>query len=154
MASAERIALVNYERNPDYLFARLNHAQFCLLNGRLDEIPIIFGDNFDLKLLYPHRNKFHISEFIGFSAVMIEYFIRIGDLEQAEIRYQMLEQIAPDAPATKKLGQLLTTSHLLSTIRKMMHFPRRRKRIRSANSVPPPQLNSKSPTSAPEIESP
>src|SRR5262249_32645644 len=46
-ANAERIARENYRRHPDYLFAKLNHASFCIQQGKLDEIPIIFDNKYD-----------------------------------------------------------------------------------------------------------
>src|SRR5262245_26428207 len=36
---AKQVAEENYRRHPDYLFAKLNWAEECLREGRLDEIP-------------------------------------------------------------------------------------------------------------------
>ena len=51
----------NYRRHPNYLIARINIAEMYLRNKRLDEVEKILEGKFDLKLLYPERNKFHIS---------------------------------------------------------------------------------------------
>ena len=126
---AERLALLNYERHPDYLFAKLNYAQICLSRGDLERVAAIFDQKFDLQLLYPHRAVFHISEFIGFAAIMVEYHMRTGDLESAEMMYDLMEEMAPDAEATRQIGDLLATSLLLRTLKGMFDLirPRRRK---------------------------
>jgi hypothetical protein len=54
------LVIENYLKNPDYHFAKVNYAQLCLDNGDFEKIPEIFDHKFDLKLLYPHRNTFHI----------------------------------------------------------------------------------------------
>lgn len=56
----------NYKKYPDYIFAKLNYAELCLRKQRIAEIPVIFDNKFDLKLLYPKRKKFHITEIIEF----------------------------------------------------------------------------------------
>ncbi len=59
---AEVIIKKNYEQNPDYLFAKCNYAEICFHRGQIEKIPEIFNNKFDLKLLYPKRKRFHISE--------------------------------------------------------------------------------------------
>ena len=68
--NSEAVALENYERHPNYLFAETNYARICLDKGDLERIPAIFNDKFDLKRLYPRRSRFHISEFVAFASVM------------------------------------------------------------------------------------
>ncbi|MTW19884.1 tetratricopeptide repeat protein [Allochromatium palmeri] len=87
----------NYRRNPDYLFAKINYAQFCLHTGDFDKIPEIFEGKYDLKLLYPRRKKFHVSEFAGFTAVMCAYLSVIGHKETARLFYDGLLAVAPDS---------------------------------------------------------
>jgi tetratricopeptide (TPR) repeat protein len=102
-ANAERIARENYRRHPDYLFAKLNYADFCIRQGKLDEIPIIFNDKYDLSLLFPGREVFHITEFVGFMGVMVSYFLAKGDVDRAEVYHKMLREVAPDDPTTQSL---------------------------------------------------
>ena len=35
-----------------------------LQKGEIEKIPEIFDNKFDLKMLYPNRNIFHISEYV------------------------------------------------------------------------------------------
>src|SRR5262249_22579362 len=51
-----------YRRHPQYLFAKVNYANVCLQQGESEKVPSIFDYAFDLKQLYPHRKRFHVSE--------------------------------------------------------------------------------------------
>ena len=103
------IALVReaYRRHPQYLFAKVNYANLCLQYGEIEKVPGIFAHTFDLKQLYPHRTRFHISEFIGFVGVMCRYFCAINERETAVLYYQMLKQVAPRHPMTKHAKRAL-----------------------------------------------
>lgn len=106
-AQAEHIVAENYRRHPEYLFARLNYAEICLAKNDIDAIPSIFNNNFDLKLLYPRRKRFHISELTGFMGVIGPYFYAIGKYELAQNIYDILHQISPHHMYTKRLKRLL-----------------------------------------------
>jgi len=88
-------------RHPQYLFAKVNYANLCLPQGEIGKIPGIFAHACDLKQLYPHRKRFHVSEFTGFAGVMCRYFCAINERETAALYYQMLKQVAPRHPMTK-----------------------------------------------------
>lgn len=104
---AEEVTESNYKKNPDYLFAKLNYAEICIQKRELEKIPEIFDNKFELKVLYPERNKFHISEVIGFWGVTGIYFALRGYTQQAQLCYKNLKQLAPKHPFTKKLGNRL-----------------------------------------------
>jgi tetratricopeptide (TPR) repeat protein len=112
---SEAIARENYRRNPGYLFAKVNYAEVCLQKGDYEEIPRIFNQKYDLKLLYPHRDEFHVSEVVGFMGIMGTYFAEIGEFETADRYYQILEQLDPDHPITTRLGVKLVV-HALSKL--------------------------------------
>jgi tetratricopeptide (TPR) repeat protein len=69
-----------YRRHPQYLFAKVNYANLCLQHGEIEKVPGIFDHAYDLKQLYPHRTRFHVSEFTGFAWVMCRYFWVVYDL--------------------------------------------------------------------------
>jgi tetratricopeptide (TPR) repeat protein len=96
-----------YRRHPHYLFAKVNYANLCLQHGEIGKIPGIFDHACDLKQLYPHRTRFHVSEFTGFAWVMCRYFCAIGERETAALYYQMLKQVAPRHPMTKHAKRAL-----------------------------------------------
>ena len=96
-----------YHRHPQYLFAKVNYANLCLQQGEIGKIPGIFDHTCDLKQLYPHRTRFHVSEFTGFAWVMCRYFCAIGERETAALYYQMLTHVAPRHPMTKQAKRSL-----------------------------------------------
>lgn len=104
---AEQTILENYQRHPDYLFARLNYAEICILRGDYEKVAEILDNKFDLKLLYPHRSRFHITEFTGFMRVVGKYYIGMGKRDRAETVYEVLRNVAPDNEATQLLREEL-----------------------------------------------
>jgi hypothetical protein len=96
-----------YKCHPDYLFAKCNYAKLCLVEGRIEEVAKIFNNMFDLKGLYPKRNVFHTSEFLGFMSVITEYFFRKGELENAKRYFSMLKKLESDHPSVQYLETLL-----------------------------------------------
>ncbi len=114
---SEEIIRENYRRNPDYLFARLNYAELCRARGDYDKIAEIFENKFDLKLLYPKRKRFHISEVANFMGLIGIYFFEIGERDAAEKYFDILKQLAPKYPMTKLLRKKLYPGF----IRRMLH---------------------------------
>jgi len=104
---SEEIIRENYRRNPDYLFARINYAELCRARDEYDKIAEIFDHKFDLKLLYPKRKRFHISEVANFMGLIGIYFFETGERDAAETHYDILNQIAPGYPMTKLLRRKL-----------------------------------------------
>src|SRR5262249_26974548 len=97
-----------YRRHPQYLFAKVNYANLCLQQGESEKVPGIFDHACDLQQLYPHRTRFHVSEFTGFAWVMCRYFCAIGEQETAVLYYQMLKQVSPKHPMTKHAKRALS----------------------------------------------
>jgi hypothetical protein len=143
--NARRIACRNYQRNPDYLFAKVGHAHFLLLENDLSGFEQVFDRKYDLKLLYPERTAFHVSEFVSLYGVVIEYLIRTKDLERAELLYDSMAQVAPDAGMTKRIHDLLLSATMLGIMERMeerLRKPRKPRKPRakkpSSSSPPPP----------------
>jgi tetratricopeptide (TPR) repeat protein len=96
-----------YRRHPQYLFAKVNYANLCLQQGEIEKLPGIFDHALDLQQLYPHRTRFHVSEFAGFAGVICRYFCAINERETAALYYQRLKYIAPKHPMTKHAKRAL-----------------------------------------------
>jgi len=113
------IALIEeaYQKHPDYFFAKVNYAFHCLKNNKSEKIPDIFEHKFDLKLLYPHREIFHVAEFISFNAVMALYHLATAHREVAERYYDVLYDLEPNNILTKKVKHHLYPS----LFRKILH---------------------------------
>jgi tetratricopeptide (TPR) repeat protein len=105
---AQAVNRANIRKNPDYLFARLNYAEFCLHKKDYARIPEIFDHKFDLQLLYPKRKRFHIAEAANFMGLIGIYFYEIHERELAEKYNEVLQEIAPDYPMAKILKRKLS----------------------------------------------
>jgi len=70
-----------YEKFPEYLFAKIAYAKLCMAEGRVDEFEKIFRGKYNLKLLYPDRDEFHISEFLAFTDVLCLHACHKGNLD-------------------------------------------------------------------------
>lgn len=86
--------------HPNYLFGKLNLANEYYFKKEYHKMPEILGDDMEIKALYPNRETFHLNEVTSFLKCAILYFTAIGDIEQAEIRYNILEKIAPESDDT------------------------------------------------------
>ena len=114
--------LATYNKFPDYLFAKVGYVELCLNEDNLDEIPRILDNKYDLKLHYPERTKFHITEFTAFAGTVGFYFCRIEKPEVAKHYYEMLKEVAPDDPQTKRLQRALNASKTLAALKKLARW--------------------------------
>jgi hypothetical protein len=117
--NAELTAKLNYDVNPDYLFAKLNYAAHFLRRGDIAKFDEILGNNYELKLLYPDREVFHISEVVGFYGMMVQYCLRKRQPDVAERYYNILQEIAPEHPTTQQVKKLIEGSVLLQLARRL-----------------------------------
>lgn len=97
----------NYERNPQYLFARVNHAELCLRDGDLDGAREALGGGLDIRALLGGRKRVHVSELTGYFYAVGLYHIKAGDLAAAENIYRILKDAAPDELPTEELRRML-----------------------------------------------
>lgn len=119
MDNAEATAFLLYSRQPDYLFAKVNYAQLLLRRGDLDGVAKVFNETFDLKLLYPRRDVFHLSEFVAFCNITIEYLMRRGEVDAAHSLFDVLEELAPDHEVTRGLRSVMSGSLLLRLVNRL-----------------------------------
>ncbi|MCB1107845.1 MAG: hypothetical protein KDK76_07100 [Chlamydiia bacterium] len=97
----------NFQKNPDYLLARINYADLCLRRKKAQKIPELFNNKLNLKEFCPQRKSFHISEFRGFTTMMGHYYLQSGEGEAAECCLYLAHKIAPHHPSTKLLEKKL-----------------------------------------------
>lgn len=81
------------ERFPSYLFGLTAQANFYLENDEPEKVAELLNKCYTLKQLYPSRETFHITELIAFEEIMVKYFCDSGELNQAKIHLQLLEQV-------------------------------------------------------------
>ena len=136
--AADRLTLENFGRFPNYLFARIAMAELHMQHDDLAQAAAVLDNKFDLKAMYPHRSVFHISEYLGLSALAVQYMMRTGNRQAAERLYEIMSQIAPDHPLTKKVKNVIMGSVLLRAIERLAKLtskPRRRvRRVRGSDT--------------------
>ena len=101
---------LNLERNPDYLFARMNLARQRLEDDDVEGFHRALGNALTLREMYPGRTLFHVSEFAGFMAVVAVYRLREGDWEEAHRISRLLDEIAPGEASTGDLADRVAAS--------------------------------------------
>ena len=116
---AEAVSRECLQRRPDYLFARINMAEFYLMRGEYEKIAELFDHTYDLGLLYPERDVFHISEAVGFFGIIGMYLAKTGQTQAAEIYLEMLQEMAPGEPLTKRLKRELHPGPLARLARRL-----------------------------------
>ncbi|MCX6273374.1 MAG: hypothetical protein NTU44_19570 [Bacteroidetes bacterium] len=97
---ATQLILEGYEKFPDYLLARCNYAHYLISEERYEEVPAVFGGVFDLKLLYPDRKTFHVSEFENFYDVIARYYLVKGRIRNADHLISQLRNMDLDTADT------------------------------------------------------
>jgi hypothetical protein len=94
--------------HPDYLFGKVNLANEYYLKKEYEKMPLVLGRGMELKALYPERDTFHLIEVVSFLKTAILYFTAIDDLEQAEIRYDIIRDLGYEDDHTDfAYGQIL-----------------------------------------------
>lgn len=121
----------NYKTHPKYLFARIDYARLCLERRDLAKVREIFNEGFDLKLMYPQRNRFHITEFMAFNFIMCIYFRLSGEMEAAKQIAQTLTEVAPDHPITQQI-QKMTNDSFWNRLRNSWYTFKRHRREKKA----------------------
>lgn len=97
----------NYQRNPQYLFARVNYAEMCLRDGDIDDAREALGAGLDIRALLGGRKRVHVTEFAGYYFAVGLYHIEAGNLAAAETVCGMMEEAAPTQPPTRELRAML-----------------------------------------------
>ena len=98
--------------HPDYLFGKLNLASEYYFNQEYDKMPEVLGTNMEIQSLYPDRDTFHINEVISFYKCATLYYSAIGDLDQAEVRLNLMQELAPDSEETEMAWKRFYTASL------------------------------------------
>lgn len=125
-AKADALIEAEYRKRPTYLFARVNYARLLIRRNELGQVPDVFKGGFDLKLMYPDRTQFHVSELAALATVAGEYFCLKGEYEVALRYLGLLEEVVPDHPGTEHL-ELLLLPWMMAQASEAMRGRRRRK---------------------------
>jgi tetratricopeptide (TPR) repeat protein len=105
--AAKNTVRENYQQNPQYLFARVNHAEICLRDGDLPGALEALGGTLDPRSVLGGRRRIHVSEAAAFFYVVGLYHFKAGDLPAADSTYDLLAEVAPGERCTEALRRLL-----------------------------------------------
>jgi len=86
----------NYAAHPERVLSRVMLGMYYLDQNQADKIPILLDNKYDLKLLYPEKKVFHITEFLVFSFFLATYYFTINELDKANIYLDLLKQFDKD----------------------------------------------------------
>jgi len=107
MADADAVTDRLVQLHPNYLFGRIQRAQRYLEEGRPDKVREALGGELDLKMMYPHRTRFHVTEAAALWGLLGEHRLAEHDADGALIYMNLLRKFAEDHPVTRKLALLL-----------------------------------------------
>ncbi|MGD0462374.1 MAG: hypothetical protein ABSB74_07780 [Tepidisphaeraceae bacterium] len=126
---AERLVKICHERYPDYLFAKVNLAALHLRRGEIAQAEAVMQNKWDLKLMYPDRDVFHVSEFVAMARVAVDYYMLKGNFEAAEPIYEAMTEIAPDHEITQAMKKCMEASMLEQLLRRLAGRASRRRKL-------------------------
>jgi effector-binding domain-containing protein len=122
--------------HPDYLFAKLNVANDYITDGQAQKVPEVLGEAMEIKELYPGRDLFHLAEVTGFYKVAIRYYAAIKNLELAENRLEVLNEIAPGHPDAVSAETFLLALRLEKGMERWKEDKAARIKVTSIRPVP------------------
>ena len=96
----QQLAKSMYQKFPDYLFAKTTYASWCMTNGDIDAFERIFEGKHNLKLLYPHRDSFHVEEFLIFMDIVCRHACHQANFDYVRQILKLLKKIPESACIT------------------------------------------------------
>ncbi len=106
------------EEHPDYLLGKVNLAAQYFEQKEYDKIPEVLGEQMETQALYPDRKVFHVSEVMAFNRLAVIYYSTIGNLEEAESRLKIMEEIDEEHPDTYKALKYIMPERMKATIKR------------------------------------
>lgn len=92
-----------FQRHPDYLFGRFQLGLIYVEQERFTELLELFGGKFDLQVLAPERNTFHISEAESFFYIAGHYFAWNDDVTELNHSIGVLNELEPESSMLRGL---------------------------------------------------
>ncbi|WP_029036944.1 SEC-C metal-binding domain-containing protein [Salinimicrobium xinjiangense] len=102
------------KEHPHYLFGKVNLAAEYLSREEPHKVPEILGEYLEIGTLYPERKEFHVEEVLAFNLIVIHYFLAIGEIDDAELRVELLQDLDEDHPKTRQALDAIQRWYLLN----------------------------------------
>jgi|GEM_PF-3452256 len=97
--TAGKIITKMYKDHPTELLAQCAYANHLLLNNKIDAIPAIFNNTFDLTKIYT-KQEIPLILFVEFMAIACDYYYKKNDIANFKKYLSYLEEGAPDHEET------------------------------------------------------
>lgn len=112
-----------HRRFPDYLFGLTGYCELCMTRGNFAEVERLLGRRLHVRLMYPDRRLFHVSEVLAFEAVVARYLWHQDAMEAALSHLAIMMDLSPDHPQTLQTAALLRRRPLLPRLKRMLRGP-------------------------------
>jgi len=109
------------EKFPGYVFGKIHYGNYLLNTGRLEEIPQVFSNHFDLARLFPEREGFHVSEALAYCRLAARYFLLVKEADRVREYFSIIEQLAPEDPLLAEIRPFLDMHQALENIKADMN---------------------------------
>ncbi|RIK62009.1 MAG: hypothetical protein DCC65_18095 [Planctomycetota bacterium] len=133
-ASAERLVEEVHREFPDHLFGFVSYVRLCILRGEMDVAEELIGRKLFIGAMYPDRERFHVSEVLSYTSVVIVYLFMIGEADRARSAFKIMEDLAPEHLETTRIRYLLQQPELSMLAGAIFEMGRRSKRGRTVSS--------------------
>lgn len=140
------------KEHPDYFFGRVNLAAQYFEQKEYDKIPEVLGELMEIKALYPDRKVFHVSEVMAFNKLAVAYFSAIGNLEAAEIRFEIMEEIDGEHPDTVQAEIYLLPARLKAGTERWHEEEKTKRKVKTKAYDKSIQTNKEPEFNHPEIQ--
>ncbi|OFY21242.1 MAG: hypothetical protein A2W98_14750 [Bacteroidetes bacterium GWF2_33_38] len=132
--------------HPNYLYGKINLAAEYWQNQEFEKIPEVLGEKLDLKALFPERDTFHVDEVIAFFSITVIYFAELGEIEEAELRMEIMKEVYPESPKIEIIEGILFKAKIKAASKRMVENQENNIYIdieptKSGNKTEMPQFN-------------
>jgi tetratricopeptide (TPR) repeat protein len=91
------------QRYPDYLFGYISYANWLIHKRRAEDVAELFHHQMDMSFHLRGRKLVHVSEFIAFYGMLVQYYLARNELKRAGNVMDILEQTASHHPSMPQL---------------------------------------------------
>ncbi len=110
---------------PDYMFGFVSRVMWLLTKGQVEEARALLEPEGGPARLFiaafaPHREVFHFTEVVCYTAMVGCYLVVTGRLEAADIQLEMCLELAPEHPQTLELERMLENAEMAEVLQRMV----------------------------------
>jgi hypothetical protein len=89
-----------------------------LAQNQPNKIPELLGDKYDMKILYPQRKVFHVSEMLALYSLLGSYYCDLEKINEANMFLDTIKKIAPKSEDVEALEERIAEKQLFLNLKK------------------------------------